>query len=381
MTQQMKSTVFNYTVLEGSPYKVGQLQGEIIKQIPAAVEYFDSGKDKLSALEYAQVFRLFDEFCPGLNEEINGFADSLKMSPEQVIYYANTYLKTGYCCHMAVLPSQTENNHLFVGRSYEFGDEQDDYLFCTTRLDGKFAHLGCTVFFFGRMEGINEHGLAVTMSAAGIPVSVEKGMTPPVQNGFQFWAMIRAILEQCETLEKALDLVKAFPLCCNTNLMISHKSGTAALMEISGPHKAVKRIDASTDEQWLCSTNHFTLPEMIPHIPTAMQNSFVRYNTLTSRLTQAAPHVTKETLRGILSDTYPNGVCCHYFQEWFGTLRSLIFDVTDGTVGICFGPPSVNPWHTFDFKTATAPGQYQITFPLEQATPDFWPQVSIESRQ
>ena len=35
------------------------------------------------------------------------------------------------------------------------------------------------------------------------------------------------------------------------------------------------------------------------------------------------------TARGILSDLYPQGVCCHHYTDFLGTLWSAVFDLTD----------------------------------------------------
>lgn len=88
------------------------------------------------------------------------------------------------------------------------------------------------------------------------------------------------------------------------------------MVEIWGPHHGVKRIDATSAEQFIGATNHFTVPTMTPHAPYKMKHSDVRYNTITDRLKQAAPQITPDTMRGILSAPYPNGrhSAFHYFR-------------------------------------------------------------------
>ncbi|GAK56006.1 choloylglycine hydrolase [Candidatus Vecturithrix granuli] len=381
MSQDSKQITFQHIVLEGSAYEVGRLQGEIIKNVPEARKFYCSGKGKFAPQEFVRILKLFEQFCPGLQEELNGFADSLEVSVEDVVYYAQTYLKATppRCSHLAVLPSLTTEKHVLIGRSYEFSDTMDDLRLCTTRVQGKYEHIGFSSILFGRLDGMNERGLSVTMSAAGGPVGTLPGMRPPAQDGFHFWALLRAILDQCQTVEEAIALTQEFPLCCNLNLIVAHKSGDAALIEIASPHQSIKKIDASTADQFVCSTNHLTQPEMIHYIPTMMKNSGGRYQTIISRLKGASPHITKETIRGILSDPYPKGLCFHYYQEFLGTLWSLIFDLNDGTAEICFGSPGVNQWHTFDVLGATESAQYTITLPLEMAESGFWQQVPAEA--
>ena len=379
MSENVKQVTYQHVVLEGSAYEVGRLQGEAIKNIPEAKNFFCSGKGKFAPQEFPRILKLYEQYCPGLEEELTGFAESLEVSLEDVVYYSQTYLKAAppHCSHLAVLPSLTLEKHVLIGRSYEFGDTMDDLRLCTTRVQGKYAHIGFSSLLFGRLDGMNEHGLSVTMSAAGLPVGLLPGMKPPIQNGFHFWALLRAILDQCQTVEEAITLAQEFPLCCNLNLIVAHKSGVAALIEIATPHHSVKRIDASTADQFVCSTNHLTQPEMLHYIPTMMKNSGVRYRSITSRLKKASPQITKETIKGILSDPHPAGLCFHYYQEFFGTLWSLIFDLNEGTAEICFGSPVVNQWHTFDLFNATESAQYSVTLPLEKTEPDFWQQTPV----
>jgi predicted choloylglycine hydrolase len=202
-------------------------------------------------------------------------------------------------------------------------------------------------------------------------------MTPPIQTGFMFWALARSLLEQCRTVDEALVVIERFPCTGNPILLLADQQGQVAIVEIWGPHHDIKRIDAASAEQFVGATNHFTLPTMIPHAPYKMRHSDVRYSTLTARLQQAAPQITPETVRGILSDPYPDGLCAHYYDEYFGTLHSMIFDVTAVSAEICFGSPHVNAWHTVDLRQPGTAAEYQVTLPIEHPTPDFWERIPI----
>jgi len=223
---------------------------------------------------------------------------------------------------------------------------------------------------------MNEHGLSVTTSVGGMPVSTLEGFRPPIQDGLQFWALVRAVLEQCRTVDEALRLIGETPTCGNPNLIVADKGGSAALVEIFGPHKAVKRVDDSGPEKYLCSTNHFTIPEMRQHDSSAMRNSRIRYQTIQASLDQAAPRITRETIKTLLSTRYPEGLCCHYYDEFFGTLRSIVFDLTAGELEVCFGSPAIGDWHQVDLTSPSGATQYPIQLPLEKADPSFWEQTA-----
>jgi len=82
--------------------------------------------------------------------------------------------------------------------------------------------------------------------------------------------------------------------------------------------------------------------------------------------------VTCEGICAILSDLIPQGVCCHHYTDYLGTLWSEIIDVTTGTLEVCFGAPTHNPWHSFDLNSPAGVSEYAVQLPDEQADPAYW---------
>jgi hypothetical protein len=108
-----------------------------------------------------------------------------------------------------------------------------------------------------------------------------------------------------------------------------------------------------------------------------MQNSKKRYETITTRLQQAAPQISPETARSLLAAPYPTGLYAHYYEEYFGTLHTMLFDATALTVEVCFGSPQVNPWHPFNLRHPGASDAYTVMLPLERTTPEFWERIAL----
>ncbi|MGZ7290985.1 hypothetical protein ACXWQP_09405, partial [Streptococcus pyogenes] len=88
--------------------EIGQALGRIAASIPPMKNYYTSGYENFGEAEARQAKTLFDRWCPGLNEELSGFAGELNVPLESVIYYAMTYLKPN-CSHLALLPSKSSN--------------------------------------------------------------------------------------------------------------------------------------------------------------------------------------------------------------------------------------------------------------------------------
>jgi predicted choloylglycine hydrolase len=368
MANQIIDGQFTHVVMEGTSYEVGRIQGEWLKETPEYVQFMTTpmieGFTPKTRLEIDESMAFFNRYSPGINEEVQGFADALGVPVEKVMYYTMTHFGKGHCSHFAVLPEVTTDHHMLVGRSYEWS-MQDDFRLCTTRVKGMAAHLGFSLFLFGRIDGMNEHGLSVTMSAA-VPGS------DPRNEGCRFWAVIRTILDRCHTVDEALELLESIPIAFNMNLIFADKNGQAALVEVACQNRAVKRIGPGSPEKFIHATNHYNLPEMIVHDQGRMWFSLLRYQAIAARLKKAIPNIDKEVYRKLLTDLMPEGVSAHHYSEWFGTLWSIIYDLTEGKAEISLGPPQVNPWRTFGLDDPIGKSIYTAKFPDVTADPAIW---------
>jgi hypothetical protein len=217
------------------------------------------------------------------------------------------------------------------------------------------------------MEGMNGHGLSLTMSggmAAGFPDEWNK------KTGLNFWVIQRGILDNCRDVKDALEKLRMCPPTSNTNLLLAERNGKAALVEIYAGEMQVKEIDNASDWPCLVSTNHFTLPGMAErnHHQIILDTSLPRAEAIRSSIEGDQPAVTRETLRGILTKEIPNGCFGPYYSDGFGTLWSMIFDLTVGKVEICFGAPGYNPWRTFTLENVGETREYEAKFPDKQGS-------------
>jgi predicted choloylglycine hydrolase len=368
MTEQytMRKGVFQHVTLEGTSYEVGRRQAEMLKGInDDFLSAFTSAAVDPAKYGYATFKQLQDEYdaaCPGINDEIQGFADGLGLPVEGIMFYDWSHLVQANCSHMVVLPPLTRDGHLLVGRSYEWKPEEEDLRLCTTQIEGRARHLGFSLLLFGRIEGLNEHGLSLTMSggmAAGLPHEWTK------KTGLSFWVVQRGILEACRDVADALDMLRACTPTSNTNILLAERGGEAALVEIYAGEMQVQEIDGASDRPYLVSTNHYILPGMAKrnHHQFILDLSLPRAEALRSAIEGDQPAVTRETLRGILAQKVPNGCFGPYYSDGFGTLWSMIFDLTAGEVEVCFGAPGFNPWRTFTLESGGEMIEYEAVFP------------------
>jgi len=372
MSQDTNNPItFRHVVLKGTAAQVGAAQAQAIAYIPAFVNWLSSGNSIPDRPSFQRTEQLMARFNPAAAEEISAFCDTLKIAPADLYYYAATHLAARHCSHMVALPSITENGHVLVGRNYDFGDRMDDLRLVTTAIQGQYAHIGFSTLFFGRQDGMNEKGVSVTMSVGGMPVSVQPGFRPPIQEGLSFWALGRTLLDRCASVEEAVALISEFPSCDNPIFLVADASGAAVRVEIFGADKHFTRIDASTPAQYLIATNHFQSAQIRALEPMSMNHSTVRYGAAQQCLEQHSPQINSSILKELLSTPYPIGLCCHYYDQMFGCLHSMVFDLNQRTVEVSFGSPAVNPWVHFDLS-GSQPGEFPSHLPREQWPADFW---------
>ena len=336
--------------LAGTSYEIGKQIGKITKAIPRLMALHASGMDNFGEAEVQQAIALFDRWCPGLSEELQGFADALEAPLTKILYYGMTYLRPRpRCSQIGLLPCMTESGLPLVARNYEFDSNAEDFCLMRTSVEGKYTHMGTSALNFGRDDGFNDQGLAVTMSSCGFPVGPMPYMRAPQLAGMQFWAVTRAVLESCKNVDEALAYIKDMPIAYNLNMLLTDEGGHIALVETLDGRMAVKRIQNGDAEGYLCATNHPVLPELIPYEPKAMRHSLVRYQWVQEQL-NGAKDVTKDKLKTMLLSEFPNGLSCHYYKDFFGTTKSMVIDPTSGTIDLCWGGDTANGWRQYDIR-------------------------------
>ncbi|MFW9876803.1 MAG: C45 family autoproteolytic acyltransferase/hydrolase [Candidatus Thorarchaeota archaeon] len=362
------SKKFYHVVLEGTSYEIGQQIGDLLyKDNKLPIHLITSGvsdPQKLGFKEFKDIQIFMEEYCPGINDEMQGLADNLGVNVKKISYY--DVILSGPpgmfgCTHFSVLGKATVDNHTLTGRSYEWDAEQEDFVLYTTRLKGKNKHIGFSGLTFGRAEGLNEYGLAVTMSNGGI-----FGKKLKNNKGFVFWLIIRALLENCKNIEDATKFIKNIPVLGFFNFIISD-SGNILLIECADGIKGFKKIDKNSEEYYICATNSYTLPETVKfnkdNIEIRLNGAIWRRDFVEHALKRKYPKISMSTIRKILSKNIPQGVCAHWYLDGFGTNWSLIFDNTKPHVEICFGAPTHNEWRTFNFDDPPRIQEYNAILP------------------
>jgi predicted choloylglycine hydrolase len=251
---------------KGTSYEIGYELGELLEQSPDL--QFNISNEEPDATVLARKTALLKEHCPNVLEEANGLIERLKIPAGRLILFNDRAISAGACSQMAFLPSITANGHLLVGRSYEFnpGDEKN---FMNIKTDNFPAHIGFSLFLFGRFDGINEHGRAVTMSSCEFN-------QPSYGEGLWFPLILRILLDRCSKVDEALYLLKQLPVCCCSNILIADRDGKAAIAEIIC-YGDERKISVRTGEEFLMATNHYVNADMKKYDKNHGNHSEMRY--------------------------------------------------------------------------------------------------------
>ncbi len=197
---------------------------------------------------------LYETYCPGIIEEVQGLADGFNVSSKHIAfakYLVPTSSHSNNCSQLAVLPSITEDNATYVGRSYEYHPDDEDKILLRTKIKKKYTHLGFSLQALGRAEGLNSEGLVVSMTGSG---AFDAPTTK--RRAFNYCIAIRALLENCRSVDKAVDMLLEMPMYSSTIYLITDDSGSAALLESIDSKFAAQFFNNDSKDQFIISTNH-----------------------------------------------------------------------------------------------------------------------------
>lgn len=374
-TSNSKTASYSHIVTEGTHYEVGRALGAYYKQDTSLISFLTSpfmGASPLLPAAINKVMENFEKYCPGINEEIQGFADEVGVKAETAVFYYSYFQPSGHCTQAAVRMALQDGGHTYHMRNYDFGWEDAPYnqlLLSTTRVKGKPAHIGFALQLFGRYDGMNDAGLTVTTTSGRIRPEM-------TGEGFIFPGVVRALLDSCETTEEAVLRMRSMPVSDYRNFLISDAHGSIALIETAGTHKAIQypaAVAGDSSTNLVLSANHYTIPAMQEHNLQVMENSRNRYDALRLALSDGLrTQDPVSALQAAAGTEYPEGICCHHYSEGFGTLWSMVFDSTAREAHICFGSPGRNAWRSFGLSNPAGISEYHAVLPDCPSAAGFW---------
>lgn len=306
--------------LKGTFYEAGKHYASILYK--NGFRFPEVSQEKL---EYGELCKpILQKFYPDIVEEIQGFADGCHSTFEQVssfILSIGVFEPTGQCSIFAAYNGQ----EMIVGRNY-------DMLFNFKKLtestlvsfDNKYKYIGHSDCFLGKVDGINEHGLFVGITA--VPYQATKP-------GLNFYFAVRYILENCQTVDEGIEVLKEFPSSVANNYLIADPAGKMAVVEKT-PEDCNIRLPK---KNYIHCTNHHESKRMIDDWN--WSKSIERYETLEQRLSEEAKDIDLEIAKSIMSETKGH-VCLNLREHNFGTLFSVVSNLSTLEIQRAEGQPN-----------------------------------------
>ena len=346
----MKTFTSHNIRLQNSGYENGKTIGEYAMSDEHLQVFLTKRMKDISKEADVPKIRRFEreiaKYLPEFLDEISGFTDAANVTYQSFLHRFIYDWSANNCSQFIVFPSKTANNHVYTGHSYDWS-LADEHLHIINMQPGR-SFMGFSMMFFGRWNGLNEHGLCIQHT--GVQAAKMEN-----QSVFCDHIFVRILLETCSAADEALELYRELPKAGGAgSMIIADAHGDAFLVDFAGPEFAYRKIGQERSEQFFCSTNHYPLETMWNQESFRGVHSIVRHSAMNAWFEKQGSLLGFPELQVLQASTVPDGPCCHYYADWLGTIRSMIYDSTDVQAHVCFGSPVHNGWHRYDLHENTA---------------------------
>ncbi|MBS4209491.1 C45 family peptidase [Bacillus sp. FJAT-50079] len=236
----MKQIYSDIIQFRGDHYDFGFMQGEQIKDsltLENRERIWKLRKPKFTVDE-KETKQVFMTFAPAIWAEIEGLRDALKWPMQDILRDFGGYR----------IPIERSGCSIFTGkdfmvRNYDFHPKTYEGRFSIFQpTDTGYASIGPAQRIIGRMDGMNEKGLAMGYNSM-------HRKQPGV--GFVCWMIGRMILENCANVKEAIALLNEIPHRHSFSYIVLDPNEETYVIETSPRAVAIRQSNACT--------NHFEI--------------------------------------------------------------------------------------------------------------------------
>ncbi|MBM7094491.1 acyl-CoA--6-aminopenicillanic acid acyl-transferase [Bacillus sp. H-16] len=299
----------------GSPYEFGYKQGQKLKEMPLYAAHVKRRSKSIRSYNTVlhEAKRWFMELAPELWEEMEGLSEGLGWSLEDTLHeyggYQQDWKKSG--CSTFMVDG-------IYGRNYDYHPKTYDgrFVFWQPEQTKGYSSIGFAQRMIGRMDGMNEKGLAVGYHFVN---RIRPG------EGFICTTIARFLLNQCATVEEAKDMIKEIPHRHAFNYSLADADKNTAVVEASSKGVAFQ------PEGRVGCTNHFSIKREENRHRTEESESRLRsLNTLA----QGKP-AAKQLFYYLNHEKY--NIAKREYANWSGTIHTAVYDTVNQAVHIGVG--------------------------------------------
>ncbi len=207
-------------------------------------------------------------------------------------------------CSQVLLPDEQPA----LVRNYDYDPALFEGVIASTDYSGHRRVLGTGDMLWGLLDGMNEDGLAVSLTFGGRPGSGE---------GFGIPLVLRYLLETCATVDQGIAALQRIPVAQSYNVALVDTAGSHATVFVApGEPAVVSRLEATTNHR---------LREVEHPATAARFNSVGRLRQLERLREDDAPGA--EIVTAMLRPPLRN----NEFDAGFGTLYTAAYEPAAGT--------------------------------------------------
>src|SRR6201991_4041481 len=140
-------------------------------------------------------------------------------------------------CSQMVLPGEDPT----LVRNYDYDPALFEAVIASTDYSGRRRVLGTSDMLWGLLDGMNEDGLAVSLTFGG---------SPDVGDGFGIPLFLRYVLETCATVDEAVSTLRRIPVSQSYNVALVDSAGDHATVFVApGQPTEVSELHATTNHR------------------------------------------------------------------------------------------------------------------------------------
>jgi predicted choloylglycine hydrolase len=294
----MKTIHSDIIQFRGNHYDFGYMQGERIKDsitVKNRENQWKVRKPRFS-INVNETKEVITRFAPGIWDELLGLGEALEWPMEKILRefggYRVDYVRSG--CSIMTGQDYMIRNYDYHPKTYE-----GRYVFFQPT-DTGYAMIGPSQRVTGRMDGMNEKGLAV-----GYNFMHRKNPG----DGFICCMIGRIVLESAASVEEAVALLKEIPHRHSFSYVVYDKSGQTYIVETSPRGVEVR-------QSTMC-TNHFEI------MKEENRNHLVDSKRRLAVMEEEKPGNAEKAFR--LMNGSDRGVFSDLYGSWAGTIHTSAY--------------------------------------------------------
>jgi predicted choloylglycine hydrolase len=326
--------------LEGSYRQIGAEYGALLKAARVPIP-----KASQTKIEFArQCAPIVREIAPYLFDELEGIAEGSGYDATRLKALALALDAQPACSAVAISGMLAADGKPLFGRNYDWRYAAlFSAAFCHVRPAGAIPSMGCNDTLVGRMDGMNESGLAIAIAA------VEGGRDYP---GMMFPLAARVVLDRCHSTQSAVILLQHIRHARAVNFLVADASSDLAIVEAC-PFQVhvIRPVDG-----FAAITNQFQSDEMeqYEHRRARPRDSAQRLRILQEWFAARREPPTTREMQTLLREPVPGGVCNagQGRRRRFGTVCTIwswTARLGDPSLDLANGPPHETSYRTHCF--------------------------------